>query len=70
MNANVGRLMAEQDLREITVQLARHGGEASENIRKHLEIEMGDVGKVAPAGKDTARDQAGFDELKTMAALM
>lgn len=73
MNSNVGRVLAERDLRTLTVQQARHGGEAGEAIRKHLLIEMGETGKVANKTESplyAERDHEGFNELKALAALM
>lgn len=73
MNSNVGRVLAEKDLRALTVQQARHGGEHGAEIKKHLLIEMGEVGKVANKTESplqAERDQEGFEELKALAALM
>lgn len=71
MNSSIGRLLAEKDIRALTVQSARHGGEQAEQIRQHLVIEMGEVGKTAQVADLSAeRDQQGFEELKTLAALM
>lgn len=67
MNSTVGRLLAEKDLRAITVQATRHGGDVYTQVREHLHIEMGEVGKVEGEQQQMAvRDQVGFDELKFM----
>lgn len=72
MNGCVGRLLAEKDLRAITVQQSRHGGEAATQVRQHLEIEMGTTGRVKEEVNPllAERDQTGFEELKALAALM
>lgn len=71
MNGNIVRLMAEKDLRATDVQLARHGGEGREAIRKNLTLELGNVGKVAveESPLEAERDEQGFAELKALAAL-
>ena len=72
MNSNVGRLYAEKDLRAVTVQASRHGGEPMEEIRKNLIVEMGDVGKVkeGPRVIEANRDEQGCAELKALSTLM
>lgn len=71
MNSCVGRLLAEKDLRSLVVQQGRHGGELMTEIREHLTVEMGDVGKLEINDpRNAERDQAGFDELKTLSAMM
>lgn len=71
MNSNVGRLLAEKDLRAMSVQSTRHGGEVLETVRNSLVIEMGDVGKTKQVERiDEVRDEQGCAELKALAALM
>lgn len=74
MNSCVGRLLAEKDLRAMTVQQGRHGGEGATEVRRHLQIELGDTGKVKEESSDSPllaeRDQQGFEELKALAVLM
>lgn len=70
MNSNVGRLLAEKDLRAITVQSTRHGGEQMENVMKHLNIEIGETEKVKNEQINAVRDEEGFGMLKGLAGLM
>lgn len=65
MNNSVVRLMAEQDIRALTVASSAQAGEAVRSTRDNLVIEMGDVVKIDPiAGAE--RDEQGFQELKAM----
>ncbi len=71
MNSNIGRLLAERDLRGLSLATAAQSGEGTQEIRQHLVIEMGDVGKCENDDALTAkRDQQGVDELKSLSALM
>lgn len=72
MNSNIGRLLAEKDIRAITVQSARHGGDCAVEIRKNLEVELGNTGKVKDDGGhvDAVMDEEGYAELKALSALM
>lgn len=73
MNSNVGRLLAEKDIRAITVQSARHGGDQMLEVKKNLEVELGNTGKVkGDDGNqvDAVMDEEGYAELKALAALM
>lgn len=73
MNSNVNRMLAEKDLRALSVAIGGQGGESAKHIKEHLIIEMGVVAKVnnsADANAEAERDQQGFDELRILSALM
>lgn len=68
LNANIGRVLAEKDLRLMAVQSSRHGGDGAKDIRDHLVLEMGDAMKVDREKEimSAQRDEAGFNELRFM----
>lgn len=69
MSGNIRRLMAERDLRELSVAVAAESGEMLREYQEKLILEMGVIVKT-PIGVDIERDEKGFAELKAMAELM
>lgn len=68
LNSNVSRLMAEKDMRSLTIAAsAQQEGEAITQVRENLVIEMGEVMVVDPIAS-AVRDEEGFNELKAMVA--
>lgn len=72
MNSNIDRIMAQGDMRSLTVAVCGQGGqEAAQDYRQSLVIEVGTVVKleVNPV-RDAGRDEDGFAELRAMAQQM
>lgn len=65
MNSTVVRLMAENDIRSLTVVSSAQASEAVKQVRETLVIEMGDVVKIDPIA-GAVRDEQGFQDLKAM----
>lgn len=61
MNKTVGRILAETDIRALSVSSASQSTEAFTHLRDNLDLEMGDMMKVRPV-----LDKAGLDALKNM----
>lgn len=64
LESNVGRLMAEQDLRLVRLLVTAQAPKAAEETARDLAQEMGTVVIEAPV-----RDEAGFSRLKSMASV-
>jgi hypothetical protein len=69
MNRNIGRIQATEDVRSLEVAISAQSGEGFKSQRERLIAETGVVFKGAQV-YDDERDQAGFEELKALAALM
>lgn len=74
MSSNIDRIMAQSDMRSLTVSVcAQAGQEAVESYRKHLIIEVGSIVKLESEAAspiiDEVRDQEGFNELRGMTSL-
>jgi len=65
LSQNIERVAAAQDLRSLSVALAGQGGEQTKEFQERLVIEMGTI-TVESRDVTEERDQAGFDELKSM----
>lgn len=65
MNSSVVRLMAEQDIRALTVVSSAQATEAIRQTRESLVVEMGEVMKLDPIAS-AVRDENGFQDLKAM----
>lgn len=65
MNSSVVRLMAEHDMRSLSIASASQAGEAIRQTREHLVVEMGEVVKLDPIAI-AVRDTTGFEELRSM----
>lgn len=65
MSGNIDRIMAQKDMRSLTVAVCGQGGEAAAEFRQRLVLETGTIVKVQMVH---ARDEAGFQELKELAA--
>lgn len=74
MNYSVGRVLAESDLRALTVQQASHGGEYGDQVKQSLVIELGEPWKTAERQResplDAERDHEGFEALRALAAML
>lgn len=69
--ANVDRIMAQKDLRALLVSASSQSSEGGKAHQDRLVIELGTiqtVGNDGPVAEE--RDEAGFKELKMLAALM
>lgn len=71
LNSAIGRLLAEEDLRQLDVVAHASSGEGYRALRDALAAEMGVMFKAKKhlAIEDTERDEAGFAELKLLAAM-
>lgn len=70
MNSNVGRLLAETDLRNLSVGVSTQSEDNFKSTRETLMKEMGEMFKTNINPLAAERDEEGFQELKTLAALM
>lgn len=61
MNSNVNRLMAEADLRRLTLSISAQGGEEAENYRASLIREIGMVSK-----SEDKLDRDGLEALRSL----
>lgn len=66
MNDSIDRIMAQKDMRALTVAVCGQNGEAAQEHRERLVLEVGAVAKT----DENQRDEKGFAELKKMADLM
>lgn len=72
MSGNVDRVMAQSDMRALTVSVCGQAGEAAKEYRARLVIEIGTIVKVEqtetskPLPYDATRDEAGFAELRML----
>jgi len=69
MSGNVDRIEAQRDMRQLSVLVSHHSKEGATEYRQRLDIELGEIVKVAqlpPDLKNIKRDEAGFAELKAM----
>lgn len=64
MNHAIHRIMAEQNLRDLTVMNSAQSGEGAEQCRTRLIVEMGEVVKESPLAAQ--RDYEGFEQLRMM----
>ena len=69
MSGSIRRLMAEKDLRALSVSMASQSGEGAKECQERLVLEMGVIVK-SPIGVNLERDEDGFLELKALAASM
>lgn len=70
MNASIDRINAQEDMRSLSVAVCSQGGEIALNHRERLVLEIGTVVTVTNnplSAVNTARDKAGFADLKAMA---
>lgn len=70
MNSNIGRILAEYDMRSLSIGAVLNDKDAFIEKRNSLIEEMGDMFKVESSPMDDKRDEQGFQELKALAALM
>ena len=70
MNSNIGRILAEYDMRSLSIGAVLNDKDAFIEKRNSLIEEMGDMFKVESNPLDEKRDEQGFQELKALAALM
>lgn len=71
MNSNIDRILAQQDMRSLSVAVCGQGGaEAAQEYRKRLVIEVGTIVKLEENPiLEAVRDEEGFEALKTMTHL-
>lgn len=69
MNQNIDRILAQRDIRALTVAVTGQGGqEATQSYRQTLTIEVGTVVKMSEDPvRDAVRDEEGFQSLREMA---
>lgn len=71
LNKNIGRILAEKDLRALEVGFAVQSGEAAQALHTKLTIEFDNPYHIDPEVQaaeivDEKRDEAGFAQLKLM----
>lgn len=69
MFSNIRRIRAGDDVRHLMTAAAAQSAEGVKELRDKLVLEIGHVASESPV-IDTQRDEAGFAELKAMAAAM
>lgn len=69
MSGNIRRIRAGEDIRSLMTAAAAQSGEGIKEMQSRLVLELGEVFKEQP-GIHAERDEAGFNELKLMAATM
>jgi mannitol-specific phosphotransferase system IIBC component len=68
LSQNVERILAQRDMRALTVAVSGQGGEAARDHRQALIKEVGTIAKlVVNPILDAERDEAGFAMLREMA---
>jgi hypothetical protein len=68
MSFNIGRILAEKDLRHLSIA-GNQTTEGMNDLKRHLIIEMeGEKGSERKI--DVERDQEGFEEIKALAAIL
>jgi hypothetical protein len=67
MSGNIDRIMAQKDMRSLTVANSAQSGEGAQQCRERLNAETGEIVKVAFRPLEAKRDEKGFAELKAMA---
>jgi hypothetical protein len=68
LNRNIGRLLAEQDLRSFAIAVSSQNGEAGMALQKKLIDEFDNPYRMENSGPaiDEERDEEGFAQLKNM----
>lgn len=67
MNQSIDRIMAQKDMRSLSVAVCgQGGGAATQEYRQRLVIEQGEVFKLKFDPVNVERDEEGFQALKTM----
>lgn len=70
MNATIDRVNAQKDMRSLSVAVCAEGGERATNHRERLVLEIGTIVTITDnpmSAANTARDEAGFADLRAMA---
>lgn len=65
MNSAINRICAEQDLRQLHVQMNAQGSDEARKFQERLVLDMGTVIMFDPI-ESAERDEAGIKELKAM----
>ena len=68
MSSNIRRVRANEDVRSLMIASAAQSAEGIEDVRERLILEIGTVVTEPPTSVE--RDEAGFAELRAMAAAM
>ena len=69
MSGNIRRIRAGEDIRRLMTNAAAQSGEGVKELQNRLVLELGEVFS-EKAGIHVERDEAGFNELKMIAATM
>lgn len=67
MSGNIDRIMAQKDMRSLTVANAAASQEGAKQCRERLIVEAGTIVKAQHPALTATRDEAGFSELKELA---
>jgi len=76
LSGNVDRVMAQADMRKLTIAVCGQAGEAAKEYRKQLVIEIGTIVKAetvaqnAPLPYEAERDVAGFEGLRMLSKML
>jgi hypothetical protein len=71
MNFNIDRVQAQGDIRALTVAISGQDGEAAQDYRQKLVLEVGTIVKLEEGSVlSEKRDEEGFSELREMAKQM
>lgn len=69
MNFNAGRILAEKDLRHLTI-LGNQTTEGMNSLKRNLVIEFEGATKGSERKIDNERDQEGFEQIKALATIL
>jgi len=68
LSQNIERILAQKDMRALTVAVSGQGSEAAQSHRQNLIKEVGTIAKlVVDPMRDAMRDEVGFAQLREMA---
>lgn len=68
LSSNIERIAAQKDLRSLSVAVCSMGGEVVKQTQDRLIVELGNVAQLENNPMKALRDEAGFEELRSMAA--
>lgn len=68
LSQNIERILAQRDMRALTVAVSGQGTEAAQAHRQNLILEVGTIAKLnVDPMRDAQRDEVGFQQLRDMA---
>jgi hypothetical protein len=70
LNGNIRRIRATQDIRDLMTAISAQSAEGAKELQERLVLEIGEVYKGPPQQLQVERDEEGFNELRSMAAMM